>query len=196
MNIKLYVPLVMLSLFSGCARYRSKPLHKLGYDQFTRSSNKDVTFSFHAFSIDESKKFLGKDVIKAGYQPVHITLVNTSSHYLSFSPDRISLPTVSAEKVAKTVYDSTAGRAVGWGIAGLIVPIFLIPAIVDSSWSYEANQQLELDYMVKGAQEKLIGPNMVLNGVIFVPVEDYKDLFTITLIDEESSEKIVCSTIA
>jgi hypothetical protein len=194
MNIRLLLLGMAVALLPGCAGYWSKPLKRLDPKQFIRQSNGKVLFSYKTFSKKDCERYLGKDVIKAGYQPVQISIINQTDHYVRFSPHRITLKTVPADVVAKRVYDSTASRFIGWGIASIFLPTLFIPAIVDSAWSYEANEQLDEDYAAKAGQEQLIGPGSEINGLIFVEVEDYKSSFTVTLIDEDTREQIICST--
>jgi hypothetical protein len=181
-------------MFSGCAGYKSTALDRLELNNRVSHRTGKVLFKYKKFTKQDCQKYLGKDLIKMGYQPVQISVMNCTDHYLQFSPSRVSLPTVSADVVAKNVYDSTASRVIGWGIASCFVPTLVIPAIVDSSWSYEANQQLDKDYITKATGEKILAPYTELNGLIFVPVEKYNDSFVITLIDEDSQEKVTCSS--
>lgn len=179
-----------LILLPGCAGYQSDPLSSLTI-KHTSDKNGTVVFSHLAFTSNESIKYLGKDVLKAGYQPIQITIENNTNHNLIFSPNKISLPMVSADVVAKSVYDGTTGRAVGWGIAGLFIPIFLIPAIVDTCWSIDANKELDVDYQLKSPKEQIIKSGESLNGVVFVPFNKYRSSFTITLIDELTNEPVI-----
>ena len=194
MNMKIVSSSLCLMVLSGCAGYTSRSLDHLTPDQRVSHKTGKVLFRYKKFTQQDCQKYLDKNVIKAGYQPVQISIINCTDHPLRFSPSCVSLPTVSADLVAKSVYDSTSSRVIGWGIASYFVPALIIPAIVDSSWSYEANQELDKDYIVKATGEKIMAPYTELNGLIFVPVSAYKDFFVITLTDEDSHDKISCSS--
>lgn len=183
---------IIAIILPGCAGYNSQPLRPLASTASIYDKKERVSISYQAFSKNESLQYLGKDVLKAGYQPIQITIYNNTQRNLLFSPTHISLPTVSADIVAKSVYDSSTQRAVGWGITGLFIPIFLIPAIVDTSWSVDANQEMEIDYKTKATKEQLISAGSSLNGVIFVPADAYKKPFTVTLTDVGTDEKLEC----
>lgn len=152
----------------------------------------NVSFTAKALTKQESKGLLGKDVISAGYQPIQITLENKGNDYLKYSPEDISLKTVPAQVVAESVFSNTTGKAVGWGIAGLFLPVLWIPGIVVSARSYEANQKLAKDFKEKSYVHRVVEPNAQMKDLIFVNLKDYNDNFTVTLTNISSQEKVLC----
>jgi hypothetical protein len=192
----LLVPLsVSLLMLSGCAGYNAKPLRSLIPETVMKNAGtrkkEGVCFSYKLFDTADCKKYLGRDVLKAGYQPIQITIVNKTNKEFLFSPYNLSVPCVSPEEVMGKVYTSTVSRAVGYGIGGLFIPILFIPAIVDSVWSCEANAQLDKDYSSKSANEQIIRPGATLNGVVFVAKGTILDDFTLTLLDIQANEQLV-----
>ncbi len=185
----------LLLLLSGCAGYRTQPLVRLETPAGAVAEKKDaITFAYHAFTRKDCAKYLDRDVIKKGYQPVHISIVNNTKRSVYFSRSKISLVTANAEEVAELVHTNTAGRAAGYGIAGIFLWPLLIPAIVDGIGSSEANKKLDADFTRKALCDQTIRALESLNGLIFVPVESYKPDFEITLIDSETAEPIVLRT--
>lgn len=182
---------IILIAASGCASYKTHTLNKLTpeWSGHSQSSN-NVTLSVKAFTKYDCKRYLDRDVLCQGYQPVQITIENQSPRYLVFTPDSISLPQAFPEDVAQTVHTSTVGRAVGWGVAGLFIWPFLIPAVVDGVGSHQANKSLDQDFYTKSIREQVIQPYSTINGLIFVPMEYYQESFSITLVDKQTTEKI------
>ena len=156
---------------------------------------KDVIVAAKAFNKVDCKKYLGRNVLSKGYQPVQIIIKNNSSKNLIFSLDNVSLPCARTEEVAARVHTSTAGRATAYGAGSLFLWPLAIPAIVDGVKSAEANESLDSDYHAKTAKSQLLVPSSKLNGLIFVPVESYRNTFTVTLIDQDTRElhKVVVS---
>ena len=187
------VAVIVLGL-SGCAGYQAASLKRLS-SEFSPHAHtyKGISFSARRFTDQDCKTYLGRDVIKAGYQPVQITIHNNSDRTLIFSTDSVSLPCVDASVVAKEVHTSTMSRALAWGIPGLFFWPLLIPAAVDSVGSSEANTQLDADFAGKALGEKLIMPSSTINGVIFIPVSEYHDKFSVTILDQDTREKIIFS---
>lgn len=188
------VALIVLGL-SGCAGYQATSLKRLSPEFAPHAhSYQGIAFSARPFTKKDCQRYLDRDVIKAGYQPVQITVENNSGRTLIFSPDSINLPCVDAAVVASKVHTSTMGRALAWGIPGLFFlwPL-LIPAAVDSVGSSEANAELDRDFAGKGLQEAVINPGSTLNGVVFIPVSEYRDNFSVTLVDRDTREKIIFS---
>ncbi|MFH1857005.1 MAG: hypothetical protein ABH836_07295 [Candidatus Omnitrophota bacterium] len=181
---------------SGCATYQALSLPMLSREFAPYSAEQNgVTLSCKAFTKSDCKAYLGRDVIKKGYQPVHIAVDNETKSYLLFSLQGVGLPCVPPEEVAAKVHTSTLGRAATYGVAGLFVWPFLIPAIVDGVGSAQANQVLDTDFAAKGTKEQVIQPYSSMNGIIFVPVAEYKEKFTVTIFDKETKEKIAFNVI-
>ena len=178
-------------LLSSCATYRavSLPILSPEFAPFSQEQN-GVTVSCKAFTKADSKRYLGRDVISKGYQPLHLSVQNETNRYLLFSAQGISLPVVPPDEVASKVHTSTAGRATAYGVAGLFIWPLLIPAVVDGVGSSQANQQLDADFSAKGASEQIVQPYGTLNKILFVPTSDYNNSFTVTLVDKETKENI------
>lgn len=183
----------LLLALTGCAAYKARPLARL--TPANSMAKKDtITFAHRAFTRNDCKKYLDRDVIDKGYQPVHISIVNNTNRSVYFSRNNISLVSVDAEEVAQLVHTNTAGRATGYGVAALFIWPLAIPAIVDGVGSAEANKKLDSDFACKVLCDQTIRPCETLNGLIFVPVESYDPNFEIRLIDTETSDPIALKT--
>jgi len=182
----------VLIVLSGCASYKSSPLHRLATTPVkVIEKNKDkVLFAHRVYNKADCERYLGRDVLAAGYQPVQLTITNQTQRNLLFSLNNVSLPCVNQEVVKSLVHTSTTSRAVGYGIPGLILAPLIVPAIVDSIWSSEANKQLDVDYDAKSSEEQTIRSGETLNGVIFVPLCEFCQTFSITLLDLKNSKKL------
>lgn len=163
----------------------------LNSDAIRSSSDKEepIIVSAKTFDRMDCKKFLDRDVIAKGYQPIQLYIQNNSDHDYSFSLSRVDLPHATQEEVASRVHTSTIGRALGYGIPGLIVlwPL-IIPAVVDGIKSSQANEALDSDFSAKIARDQTIKPYSHFNKIIFVPVRDFEESFQVTLIDMGSNE--------
>lgn len=181
--------------FGSCARYHANALSSVSPELI-----KDVLPSegliivAKAFSKSECKRYLDRDVISKGYQPVQLYIENLSDKTYLFATQRVNLTLASAEEVAKKVHTSTFGRITGYGAAALVAtPLFVIPAVVDGYQSSRSNEALDLDFLAKSAKDQLILPFSHCNMLLFVPVESVQDSFILTLLDEETSKpKRVC----
>lgn len=192
----LIVPVVLsVFVFTGCASYNAIALSHLT-PQIT-SNSRSVAISSKAFTKADCKKYLDRDVISKGYQPVQIYLQNDTDHSYIFSPNRISLPCASAEEVAEKVHTSTAGRATGYGAAAVLTfGLFAIPAIVDGVKSSNANEALDRDFACKVAKEQVLLPHSHLNMLIFVPMSSFHNSFSIKLLDQKTQRPEILDTIA
>jgi hypothetical protein len=190
MKRKLF-PLALL-LLSGCASYQATSLSRLDSDAIETNSGDKIEHIYitaKAFNKADCKRYLDRDVLAKGYQPVQLFIENnTNEHYL-FSHDRINLPYASSEEVARTVHTSTMGRILGYGIPGVLIAFpLVIPAVVDGIKSFEANEALDRDFYTKTAVDRVIAPKSTLNRLLFVPRSEYQPTFTVTLIEQESKK--------
>lgn len=184
---------VVLGL-AGCAAYKAKPLRKLGKQFEADKKDSFIAFDYDVFDKEDCQRFIDRDVIAQGYQPVQITLVNNTSRYLDFSTDMFSFPCAGYQEVASTVYTSTTKRAVGYGVAGLFVWPLLIPAVVDGVGSSNANKKLDEDFYRKTLKDQIVKPFSTINGLVFVPEDSFSPKFKFTVIDSDSRKKFVLST--
>lgn len=192
MNKKLKLSVLFsLMLLSSCASYKANTLTHLSPQAAAYSDQKEgVIIACRAFTKQDCKRYLDRDVIKKGFQPIQITIKNDSNRFLIFSKNSIDLPLADAASVADTVHTSTVGRATAYGVGALFIWPLAIPAIVDGVKSSNANEQLDRDFAAKVTNDQTIIPSGQLNGLIFVPTESYRESFTLTLVDKDTKEKI------
>ncbi len=192
-SLFLLLSIVALVGLSGCARYKVHPLPRLKPTQSSFINTKSVHMAYHVFTAKDCKTYLDRNVIAQGYQPIHITITNSSNHSMQFSLKNFSLPTVPVKKVAKQVHTNTGGRAAVYGFAALFMWPFAIPAIVDGIGSAEANEKLNADFKEKALRDQMLDPFETINGLVFVPVESFDSNFKIALTESKTAKPIVLS---
>lgn len=182
---------ILLKLaFLGCANYKAASLPNLQPEFAPYSETvENVTLSCKTLSKAECKKYFDRDIISKGYQPVQLSIKNDTKKYILFSSQGVSLPVSSPEEVAEKCHTSTAGRAVGYGVAGLFVWPLLIPAVVDGVGSSQANMNLDRDFSNKNMEQIIVNPFATHSGILFIPNNDFQDSFFVRLVDKETKEK-------
>ncbi len=194
MKKKLILAPIILSLFlcSSCASYRASALSLLPAESLLKSKTFDTGLSViaKAFNKKDCKRYLDRDVLAEGYQPVQLYIKNSSGKPYLFTINRISLPVADVEDVAEKVYTSTAGRVAGYTAGALLIWPLFIPAIIDGVKSYQANKSLNKDFSSKAAEDKTIEAHSQMNSILFVPIQGYQDTFSITLIDTETKQPV------
>jgi len=188
--ILLAIPVFILS---GCASYRASPLSMLSCEMIQTahlSGECNILISAKAFNKSDCKRYLDRDVIRKGYQPIQLYIQNNFDKSYALSLNRISMTCAQPEEVAEKVHTSTVGRAAGYGVAAWFTfGILAIPAVVDGVKSSQANESLDNDFSSKTAKElNLIFPHSHFNKFIFVSVNEYQPVFTTTLIEQESNQ--------
>ena len=177
-------------LLTSCASYNAVALSNLSpmVIQSGQVNSDGIVVVAKAFTKGDCKKYLDRDVIAVGYQPVQLYIQNNSDKVVVFSPDRVSLPCVSVEEVAEKVHTSTVGRVVAYGVGSLFALPLVIPAVVDGFMSSKANDALNVDFSGKVASSQTIFPHSHFNKVIFVPSEEYHPSFSVVLIEGDSNQ--------
>lgn len=178
---------VVLLTLSSCANYQASSLNNLCSEvMYSPTTDEKVIVVAKAFNKTDCKKYLDRDVISAGYQPVQIYIQNNSDINYHFSLDRVDLSYVESDEVAKKVHTSTLGRVTVYGLGSLILTPLIIPAIVDGVKSSRANDSLDYDFASKAAKDQIIYPHAHLNKLLFVPVSNYHQNFNVVLVDQQS----------
>ena len=174
---------------TSCASYSASPLCNPSADLIEIAPrNEGISVVSKTFTRSDCDRFLDRDVLAEGYQPIQVYIQNDSDKNYVFSLNRITLPIARPEEVAEKVHTSTAGRAAGYGAGALILWPLAIPAIVDGVKSANANEALDNDFAAKAARDQVIFPHSRFNAIIFVPVHAYQKSYTLTLIDQESKQ--------
>ncbi|MCB1074938.1 MAG: hypothetical protein KDK59_05325 [Simkania sp.] len=203
--------LMMLPIFlTSCASYKARPLDTLSFNLEAPLDN--VYTSCKAFSKEDSNRYLGKNVLSHGYQPVQISIRNDSNDPFYLPVNGISLPIVDPEIIAKELEYSTAARTVAMtgagfvganliaipsmlllGPLGVLVPLATLVAapVVTGVKSSQANQQMEQDYNKKGVKDVYISPHTTINMLLFVSEDQYHPNFTITLRNTRTNDTLV-----
>lgn len=172
-----FTSIVILLALSGCVHYAPK-FHltalNTGVCVAENQKNKQViSFEYHVFNKQDCIKYLDRDVISKGYQPIQITIKNDTTRYLNFSIKDFNISCVDEGEVAQKLHANTKGRAAGYGTAALFVWPFAIPAIVDGIGSSDSNKKLDLDFYKKSLHDQIINPGSMINGLVFVLVNSY-----------------------
>ncbi|MBU6383748.1 MAG: hypothetical protein KGQ49_06830 [Verrucomicrobia bacterium] len=190
--------LALAMALASCASYSASPLYNPSPDLVHLApKNEGISVVSKTFTRSDCDRFLDRDVLAEGYQPVQIYIQNDSDKNYVFSLNRITLPVARPEEVAEKVHTSTAGRAVGYGAAGVLIFLpLVIPAIVDGIKPSNANDALDNDFLAKAARDQVIFPHSRFNAIIFVPVHAYQPSYTITLIDQDSKQPKVFNIVS
>ena len=190
-------------LLSGCASYHAASLNYLPEEIITQgseSNKKELKVAAKAFDKADCKRYLDRDVLRQGYQPIQLYIQNDSNKSYAFSLSRLNLSIAESEEVARTVHTSTIGRILWYGVPGLILSPFglglplIIPAVVDGIKSSEANDALDVDYYVKTIKDdQVIGPHSHFNKLVFVDAAKYQSSFSLTLIEQGTKKEEIFS---
>lgn len=176
----------------GCAGYKAFPLEPLRPEFHSSAMRVEgVGAACEVLSDSTSKRYFFRNVRQQGYQPVQFTVTNGPKRHLELRLSQINLPAAQPESVAEKCHFSTAGRATTYGVVGIFIWPFLIPAIVDGVGSAKANGQMDLDFSAKSLKDQVVSPHSVANGVLFVPTNQVSSEITMRLIDSDAKQSML-----
>ncbi len=183
---------IMLVGLAGCAKYKAHPLRPIAAPE--QLADQSVSFSYRMLSTSECMKYLGRDTIAKGYQPIHVTITNNTDRYFNLSLNSFNCHCIDPQEVSQAMHTNTTGRAVGYGVPGvLLFPVLIIPAIVDGVGSSKANKKLDADYDRKALYTQTIQPYTTINGLIFISTEEHSRHMAVTIVDAASMQNYVLS---
>jgi hypothetical protein len=150
----------------------------------------EVRVSARAYTPEESKAHLSRDLVRRGYQPIQVTICNNSPRTYTFSSARVGLDLVSAKEAAARVTRSALPRSLAYKLASVIFWPLAIPGTIDTIRTLKAHQALRRDFEAKAMkeEEEALPPYASVSRLLFVPQEAYTATFTVTLIDAETQE--------
>lgn len=181
-------------LLPGCAKYRASSLRNLSsFPSSTSQGQEEISFKYRIFDVKDCIKYLGRNVIKKGYQPVQLTIYNNTP--IAWSLLSCSIECIPGEEVAESVHLSSINRAVGYGLAGFFISWpFGIAAAVDSTKAKKANRKLDRDFARKALRCQHIAPHSSTNGLIFInPDECFEHNFSFTMTDTKTDQRVTLS---
>lgn len=136
-----------------------------------------------AYTSEESKKYLKKDLLKYGIQPVQITIQNNSREEFSLSNGSVDLPTAEPSSIAKKVMISALPRGIILRVASIFFWPVMIPSTIDSVITIKSYKIIKNDLTAKSVKKEVIAPYSIYNRIVFVPMKEYKESFDINLIE-------------
>lgn len=187
-------PLGLLALASafllttGWDRYQTHSLQSVAAELLPTFSLKHakVNVMAKAMSPDESKQNFGHDLISRGVQPLQLSIQNNSSDEYSLCPSSVDLPRIEPSKIAFKITKAAIPRGIAYKIAGLFFWPFLIPSTIDTIRVLSHHEHLKKDIMAKSMKDEVIAPYSTFHRVLFVPKEEFKQTFKVTLIELDS----------
>lgn len=185
--------LMTFSQTQSIARYQAQPLCRLKSPETQKSSQ--LSFNYLIFDKNDCKKYLGrKQIIDRGYQPIQIQIINNTCHSLQFSPENVSLPCISFHDVIEDVRFNTGLRLCLWGVGTLVIFFLIVPFVLDAIESPKANELLDADYQCKTVGTQVIEPQSTLEGILFVPSEQFNGDFSFFLTNKSGNQRYELST--
>src|SRR5438067_1438641 len=120
MKLNTILAVVITFLTTSCASYKAQTLTHLSPQTAPFSEQKEgITVTCKSFTKQDCKRYLDRNVLAKGFQPIQITIENSTKRYLAIS--KISVPCADPAYVANEVHTSTVGRATAYGVGAFFI---------------------------------------------------------------------------
>ncbi len=175
---------------SGCAKYTPHQLKSLNVQAKDKNG---IKLAAVALTDDECRYHFSRRIISKGYKPIQLYIFNNSNHGYIFDAMNINMAIERRDSVAQTLHLNTPKRILPYAIPALFLGFFFIPAIVEGSKSYEANNQLDKDFskrVIDSESRIFIAPGSVLNRTMFIRSEDFVSPLIVDLFNKDTNEKL------
>jgi len=182
---------ILISMFflQGCATYRGGVLPSKDIFTYSNIQEKNgLNVAADILDTRKTKQIFQFNLQSKDIQPIYIIIDNRSDQTYEFSKANLNKNCLSSQEVADKCKFSTAARAGTYGVIGIFIWPFLIPAVIDGIGSASANRKIEDDYAYKEIEGKArILPNGMLTGIVFVEKMKPGETFTMRLINVETN---------
>lgn len=167
--------LLLLSSWNSCALNAFAPVPAV--------EERGVFITSKAYTPEESKQYLDRDLQSRGYQPVQVTFQNNTGDTFLYNEGSVSLPSANPSKIAFKVSKSAIPRSIAYKVAGLFFWPFMIPGTIDSIRTFKSHKLMKKEFKARAIKEEAIPPFSTLHRMIYVPMGEFKEVFTIELTD-------------
>lgn len=175
-------------LTTSWERYENHPLQSVSSTFLPTFSLDDahVVVAAKAMTVAESKRNFGHDLLSRDVQPLQLTIENNTSNEYALCPSSVDLPRIEASKVAFKITKSAIPRGIAYKIASFFFWPLAIPSAIDGIRTLTHYKNLKRDFKAKSMREEVVAPYSTFHRVLFVPSDEFKDTFKVTLIDIET----------
>jgi len=187
---KLLTIVLAANLLLGCAGYKAVDIPKL-QPEFSPTAQKqnDVVAAVRVLTVDDCRRYFDFDIIEGVISQFKLPS-KTSLRSIGFSPEWNKPAERSPRRGSQEMSQVDSRPRYRYGVAALFLWPLAIPAVVDGVKSSKANTRMDTDFVAKGLQDTVIPPYNTINGIIFVPVAEFRPDLIINLINKETRDKL------
>lgn len=142
-------------------------------------AHESLTIETKAYTADESRLYLDRNLLSRGFQPIQVTIQNNSPH--TWIVDGISLPTAHPKHIAYKLSQSALPRAIAFKVATFFFWPMIIPSTIDTLKTYSVYQKMHRDFSAKLLKEgEMIVAYSTLHRMLYVPKGDVEETLSLT----------------
>lgn len=171
-------------ILTSSANFRTGPFSFHPSDRSVFDQEKILVVTSKAYTSQESKKYLNKNLIHFGFSPVQITIQNNTSHSYSIGFSDVGLPIASAGEVVSKIVQRNIPKGIALKAASLLFWPFNIPCTIDGLKDLKQNAAIRHDLAAKSLKKnETILPYSIVSRVLFIPTDKFKKEFDVKIRD-------------
>lgn len=147
-----------------------------------------VAIEVKAYSPNESREFLSKNLLSEGFAPVQVTVQNHSKKTYYLFRESVEVEHLEASSVTSHYTRSAIPRSIAFKVAAFFFWPFVIPSVLDSAYSFHSHYKMKSDFHAKSLKEEgeVILPYSSVHRVLFFSSNKVPDEFTLYLQEAQS----------
>ncbi len=151
--------------------------------KFFDEAHKGIDIEVLLYTKEDCEKYLSKDLLKKGFQPIQVIIHNNTANTYSICPSSIDMKTATAKEVITKIKIGTIPKKVGYSVAGFFLWPVSVFSTIESLVHAKSLKQLESGINAKLVRDGVIEPYTTTARIILVQKEELKKEFDIHLID-------------
>ncbi len=174
---------------AGCIRYRAAPLDTVPFQERAIVQERDgLRVSASALGSEEAHTLFGVSLAKLGIQPVWIRIANDTDDAYLFFQQTVDPDYYAAAEAAYKSHYSGIKRALGLGLAAILLwPIVLVAPIQLVS-AQIANRRMDALFASRAIGNHYVSPGHTIEGFVFTPVDEGTKNVPVTLLGPEGTQ--------
>lgn len=153
---------------------------------FSEKEERQVHITAKSMTSQESQKYLTKDLLSRGYQPVHVVIHNNTP--TTYSIEHLDVEQKPASEIVMNITKEKLPRSVAYRVAGLIFWPFMIPSTIDGIKTLHSHSKLKKDFEAKTLKNESIIPFSQVSRVLFMDAEHNTDAINLTLYNQNTGK--------
>ena len=175
--------LLHASTLAGCIRYNPAPLDAVAFQERAIVQEHDgLRVSASALGHEEAETLFDVSLAKLGIQPVWLQITNNTDDAYLFFQQTVDPDYYAAAEAAYKSHYSGVKRALGLGVAAILLWPIVFVAPIQLISAHIANRRMDALFASRAIGNHHVAPGHTIEGFVFTPVDEGTKNVPVTLL--------------